>query len=67
VAEGMETAVEFDLLRSLGCDYGQGSLISPPVPANAVQAWIRDEQERLYAICGQQPLCWRATNGKGES
>ncbi len=33
VAEGVESAAQVALLRELGCDYAQGFLISPPVPA----------------------------------
>ena len=32
VGEGIETQQHYDYLRSLGCDYGQGYLISKPVP-----------------------------------
>ncbi|HKB59344.1 MAG TPA: EAL domain-containing protein [Gallionellaceae bacterium] len=32
IAEGVETAVQRDLLAGLGCDYLQGYLYSPPVP-----------------------------------
>ena len=37
IAEGIETEVQLDLLRSLGCDSGQGYLLSPPVPAEEFQ------------------------------
>jgi diguanylate cyclase (GGDEF)-like protein/PAS domain S-box-containing protein len=33
VAEGVETSEQLDVLRDLGCDYGQGYLFSRPVPA----------------------------------
>jgi len=33
VAEGIETPEQYDLLQRMGCDYGQGYLISRPVPA----------------------------------
>lgn len=32
VAEGIEAREEIEVLRELGCDYGQGFLLSPPVP-----------------------------------
>jgi diguanylate cyclase (GGDEF)-like protein/PAS domain S-box-containing protein len=35
VAEGIETTVQRDALRHLGCDYGQGFLFSRPVSAEA--------------------------------
>lgn len=34
VAEGIETQEQLDLLKSAGCDFGQGYLFSKPVPAN---------------------------------
>jgi diguanylate cyclase (GGDEF)-like protein len=37
VAEGVETAVQSDALRSLGCELGQGYLFAPPVE---VPAWM---------------------------
>lgn len=33
IAEGIEAPQEIDILRDLGCEYGQGFLLSPPVPA----------------------------------
>ena len=33
VAEGVEDAEAWNLLRRLGCDFAQGYLISPPLPA----------------------------------
>jgi diguanylate cyclase (GGDEF)-like protein/PAS domain S-box-containing protein len=32
LAEGIETQAQLDILRELGCDYGQGYLFSRPVP-----------------------------------
>lgn len=33
VAEGVETQAQYDVLRELGCDFGQGYCIGRPVPA----------------------------------
>jgi diguanylate cyclase (GGDEF)-like protein len=33
VAEGVETVAQLEALRTFGCDYAQGHLFSPPVPA----------------------------------
>lgn len=40
VAEGVETAEQLQLLRSMGCDYIQGFLVSKAVPATAARALI---------------------------
>jgi diguanylate cyclase len=36
VAEGIEDQVQLKELRRLGCDYGQGYLLSPPLEARAI-------------------------------
>ncbi len=38
VAEGVETELQFDVLRSLECDFAQGYLFSKPVPAGELRA-----------------------------
>lgn len=40
VAEGVETQPQADQLRAIGCDYGQGFLWSPAVPAGDLLATI---------------------------
>ena len=40
VAEGVETQVQHDLLREIGCDYGQGYLYSAPRPASEFEALL---------------------------
>jgi diguanylate cyclase (GGDEF)-like protein len=42
-AEGVETAEQYDTLRQLGCDRAQGYLMSRPLPADALEAWARDQ------------------------
>ncbi len=41
VAEGVETQAQLDVLASLGCEEFQGYLISAPLPAQDVYAFIR--------------------------
>jgi diguanylate cyclase (GGDEF)-like protein len=36
IAEGVETQAQLDCLRSLGCEYVQGYLFSPPLPAKLI-------------------------------
>ncbi len=40
VAEGVETAEQLALLKSLGCEFGQGYLFSKPLDCNAAEATI---------------------------
>lgn len=42
VAEGIETQAQLEVLRSLGCDYGQGYLFSRPLPFDQVVALPKD-------------------------
>jgi EAL domain-containing protein (putative c-di-GMP-specific phosphodiesterase class I) len=41
VAEGIETQEDWDLLRGLGCQLGQGYFIARPMEAGAFLAWSR--------------------------
>jgi EAL domain-containing protein (putative c-di-GMP-specific phosphodiesterase class I) len=43
VAEGVETAEQLALLKELGCDSVQGYLISRPVDASSVLAWMNGD------------------------
>jgi EAL domain-containing protein (putative c-di-GMP-specific phosphodiesterase class I) len=38
VAEGVELQAQLDWLRELGCEYAQGYLFSPPLPAEEFAA-----------------------------
>jgi diguanylate cyclase (GGDEF)-like protein/PAS domain S-box-containing protein len=41
VAEGIETEVQRDLLRSMGCHYGQGYLLAMPMPVSEAEELVR--------------------------
>ncbi len=47
VAEGVEVAETLLMLRELGCDYAQGYLISKPLAADAVTAYVREANQVL--------------------
>ncbi|MBV8343116.1 MAG: EAL domain-containing protein, partial [Gammaproteobacteria bacterium] len=49
VAEGVEEAAGWNLLRRLGCDFAQGYLISPPMAAAEVLAFVRQANQLLPA------------------
>lgn len=47
VAEGIETKEQLDILRELGCQFGQGFFISRPIPAKDVPEFIRQYSKNL--------------------
>jgi diguanylate cyclase (GGDEF)-like protein len=49
VAEGVEDGPAWNLLRRLGCDFAQGYLISPPLPAAEVPEFVRKANQLLPA------------------
>jgi diguanylate cyclase len=40
VAEGVETMATWSALRDMGCDIAQGYVISRPLPADQLGAWL---------------------------
>jgi diguanylate cyclase (GGDEF)-like protein len=40
VAEGVETVEAWDTLRDIGCDLAQGYVLSRPLPADRLTAWL---------------------------
>jgi EAL domain-containing protein (putative c-di-GMP-specific phosphodiesterase class I) len=41
IAEGVETAESWSILKRLGCDMAQGYFMSKPLPAEAFKAWLQ--------------------------
>jgi EAL domain-containing protein (putative c-di-GMP-specific phosphodiesterase class I) len=58
VAEGVETAIELAMVQALGCNEAQGFHISPPMPLEAVAAFLAqpphlvDGRETLHLASG---------------
>jgi EAL domain-containing protein (putative c-di-GMP-specific phosphodiesterase class I) len=55
IAEGVETAVQLELLRSLGCDEIQGYYIARPLPATAAEEFLRRSRDAGRAVRWEQP------------
>jgi len=47
IAEGIETVEQQQLLRDMGCDYGQGYLFSKPIAADEFEVFLADEFDTL--------------------
>ena len=45
IAEGVETREQGDLLKRIGCDYGQGWFFSKPLPAGQFEAMLADPEK----------------------
>ncbi|QFI67227.1 diguanylate cyclase/phosphodiesterase (GGDEF & EAL domain) with PAS/PAC sensor(s) [Sinorhizobium alkalisoli] len=52
VAEGIETKEQWQLLRKLGVDYGQGYLFSRPMPISGMLTMLENESEAKTSSTG---------------
>ena len=48
VAEGIENMESWDLLKYLGCDFGQGYFISRPMPADKFVSWLDEWKAKAH-------------------
>lgn len=46
VSEGVETQEQYDHLKNLGCDYGQGYFIARPMPMEMAESWLETRCEQ---------------------
>ncbi|MEO6566692.1 MAG: EAL domain-containing protein, partial [Casimicrobiaceae bacterium] len=58
IAEGVETAAQFNFLKGLGCEEAQGYLISHPLLEADLRSWWR-MQEQLYLGADRQGDLWQ--------
>lgn len=49
IAEGIETESQLDILQNLGCDYGQGYLMSKPLPSAEMEKLLYQKRDWLPA------------------
>jgi EAL domain-containing protein (putative c-di-GMP-specific phosphodiesterase class I)/CheY-like chemotaxis protein len=47
VAEGIETQECWDLLKELGCDFGQGYFLARPMPGDLLRNWASRDRSHL--------------------
>jgi diguanylate cyclase (GGDEF)-like protein len=55
VAEGVETAEQLAILRSMGCDRAQGFLWTEPLAPGEVPRWIASQRTATAALGGASP------------
>jgi diguanylate cyclase (GGDEF)-like protein/PAS domain S-box-containing protein len=53
IAEGIESVDQFMLLKQLGCEYGQGYLISAPLDGNKAGIFISKQFENAHILAEQ--------------
>ena len=56
IAEGVETAGQFEYLKALGCEEAQGFLIARPLPEPELRAWWLRLQQESRIAAGQTDL-----------
>jgi len=55
-AEGVETIEQLRLIQELGCDVGQGYLISPPMQPQSLLAWKKEFRTRWPSMISDEKL-----------
>ncbi len=55
VAEGIEDQADWDFIRSMGCNCAQGYFIAKPMPAQDINHWMAEWEERRQTIIPVSP------------
>ena len=56
IAEGVENAEAWQILKNLGCDMAQGYFVSPPLPVNEFRAWLAQYFQQSNGLDGFQQV-----------
>jgi EAL domain-containing protein (putative c-di-GMP-specific phosphodiesterase class I) len=46
--DGIENREQLEFARDYGCDFVQGDLFTPPLPAKEMNAWFKDRPLVLW-------------------
>ena len=55
-AEGIETIEQLRAVRELGCDFGQGYLMSAPIEPSAIKGWVQKFRRAWPAMIAEEKL-----------
>jgi EAL domain-containing protein (putative c-di-GMP-specific phosphodiesterase class I) len=55
-AEGIETIEQLRAVRELGCDFGQGYLMSAPIEPSALKGWVQKFRRAWPAMIAEERL-----------
>lgn len=64
IAEGIETEHQLKILQNLNCEYGQGYLMSKPLPADVMQELLYEKTFWLPAAKDETALQSESSDGK---
>jgi len=64
VAEGVASAADLQALMVMGCDFGQGPLMAPPMPKEAFLGLLRQRMNVPRAAAGKAPASGNGSVGR---
>ncbi len=67
IAEGIETESQLNILKNLGCDYGQGYLMSKPQPKDVMEESLHQKQYWLPVSRAGEKAARKANRAKEEN